>query len=246
MPFCRTINLLKKIPERFFCYLCRKIIPVKNISVLLNIFLFAAVAGLYYLHFYGSKTQISQTETATVSDTGAPTPPSVPISSIPKNTPIVFINADSVFAHYEYAQKARNASDAKAAGLEKTYQDKVMAFQKEYQEYMEKAGAGMYTKEQGLVIEEGLRKKQIEILEMEKKQGKFLEDVDKTNADVQKKIYDYLERFNKQHGYYCTLAFTKTGGGALGVNDSLDVTALVIQGLNEEYKAEKIYGKKNP
>jgi len=219
---------------------------MKKISSLINIFLLVAVAGLYYLHFSKNAAKTPQNKTDEVADTSSADVfvSQVSLSEIPKNAPIVFINADTIFAHYEYAKKAKSSSDVKAAGLEKTYQDKVLAFQKEYQDYMDKAGAGMYTKEQGLAIEEGLRKKQIEIMEMEKKQGKFLEDVDKTNADVQKKIYDFLERFNKQNGYYCTLAFTKSGGGALGVNDSLDVTGIVLKGLNDEYRAEISAGKK--
>jgi hypothetical protein len=35
------------------------------------------------------------------------------------------------------------------------------------------------------------------------------------------------------------LAYTVTGGGVLGIDDSLDVTRQVLEGLNAEYTANK-------
>jgi outer membrane protein len=211
---------------------------VKNISLALNILLLLAVGFLYYKDFSGNKNSPPVPVTATNEAVQAITPPVI-LSALPKNIPVVFVNADSLFAKYEFAKKEKAIAEGKVAGYQKAYQAKANAFQKEYTDYMEKAGAGAYTKEQGLAIEEGLKKKKEEIMLMEQNQDKVAGELDNSNVDVQKKIYNYIARFNKEHGYYCVLAYTKSGGGVLGVNDSLDVTTQVVSGLNAEYRAGK-------
>lgn len=216
---------------------------MKNISLLLNSVLLVAVLFLYYLHFSGKKNiganspETSDTAKTKISSAVSFAPPVPILTALPKNVRIVFVNADSIFAKYEFAKKSKAAGESRVQGYQKTYQQKTEEFQKEYNDYVDKAGKGQYSKEQGLAIEEGLKKKRDEILAMEQSQDKVMGDVDKTNADVQKKIYAFLKRFNEEHGYYCALAFTNAGGGALGVSDSLDVTRQVLAGLNAEYKA---------
>ncbi|TAL57899.1 MAG: OmpH family outer membrane protein [Bacteroidetes bacterium] len=209
---------------------------MKNISLALNIALLLAVGFLYYKQFSGGNNETTAMAGASDSTAAATR---VVLSELPKNVPVVFINADSLFTHYEFAKKAKAQVEGKVATYQKSYQAKVDAFQKEYQDYMEKAGAGVYTKEQGTAIEQGLQKKRDDIMAMEQNQDKVMNEMDNSNVDVQKSIYNFLTRFNKEHGYYCAMAYTTTGGGVLGVNDSLDVTQQVLAGLNSEYNAAK-------
>ena len=209
---------------------------MKNISLAFNIVLLLAVGFLYYKDFSGGKNEAATVTVNTDSIPAKATP--VVLSELPKNIPVVFINADSIFTHYEYAKKTKAIAEEKAAAYQRSYQAKTEAFQKEYQDYMQKAGAGAYTKEQGLAIEAGLQKKRDDILMMEQNQDKIAGEMDNSNVEVQKTVYDFLARFNKEHGYYCVMAYTKTGGGVLGVDESLDVTQQVLVGLNAEYKAK--------
>ena len=210
---------------------------MKNISLALNIALLLAVGFLYYKDFSGSKNETAVS--AVNKDSTAAIAPPVVLSDLPKNMSFVFVNADSIYAKYDYAKKTKAILESKVAAYQRSYQAKTEAFQKEYQDYMQKAQAGAYTKEQGQVIEEGLQNKRDEIMAMEQNQDKVAGEMDNSNADVQKSVYDFLARFNKEHGYNCVLAYTKSGGGVLGVNDSLDVTPQVLAGLNAEYKAKK-------
>lgn len=211
---------------------------MKNLSLALNAVLILAVGFLYYKQFSGTKTEAAAiAEPGDSTSTPAPTPPV--LSELPKDVPVVFVNADSLFAGYEMAKKAKVVLEGKVSSYQRTYQTKVDQFQQEYKDYMEKAGAGAYTKEQGMVIEEGLQKKRDDIMQMEQNQDKMMGEMDNANVDVQKNIYNFLTRFNKEHGYYCAMAYTTTGGGVLGIKDSLDVTNQVLVGLNAEYKAKK-------
>ena len=203
--------------------------------------LLAAVSFLFYKQFSGQKAEIVNTETSSDSaKTSPPVQPPVVLADLPKGIPIVFVNADTIFAHYEFAKKAKATGEGKVANYQKAYQTKVDAFQKEYNDYMEKAGAGAYTKEQGTAIEEGLQKKKEEIVIMQQNQERVMGELDNSNVEVQKKIYTFLSKFNKEHGYYCALAYTRAGGGIWGIKDSLDITSQVIAGLNAEYKSEKV------
>jgi outer membrane protein len=210
---------------------------MKNISLALNIVLLLAVGFLFYKQFSGNKTETAAVAASSDSTVAAAAP--LVLSELPKGIPIVFVNADSIYSHYEFAKKAKAVLEGKVAAYQKSYQAKVDGFQKEYQDYMEKAGAGAYTKEQGLAIEEGLQKKRDDIMMMEQNQDKVMGEMDNSNVEVQKTIYQYLERFNKEHGYYCVMAYTKAGGSVMGVNDSLDVTNQVLAGLNAEYRSGK-------
>ena len=196
-----------------------------------------AVGFLYYKQFSGSNADPAVMAGNSDSTGAIISIPAAPIAQLPKNIPLVFVNADTLFAKYELAKKTKTASEGKIARYQKSYQNKAEALQKEYNDYMEKAGAGAYTKEQGLAIEEGLQKKNEEIMAMKQNEDKMMNELDNSNMEIQKKIYNYLSRFNKEHGYYCVLAYTKSGGGVLGINDSLDVTAQVVAGLNNEYKS---------
>jgi outer membrane protein len=211
---------------------------MKNISLAINAILIVAVAFLFYKTFSGA----SSGEAGSASATDSLVQPVVPLSaktlaSLPKGVPFAFVNADTIFAHYEFAKKAKAAGEGRVASYQKSYQLKVEAFQKEYDDYVQKAGAGGYTKEQGQAIEAGLQKKKDDIVLMEQNQDKVMAELDHSTIEVQGKVYNYLSRFNKEHGYYCALAYTLTGGGVLGINDSLDVTRQVLEGLNAEYKA---------
>lgn len=211
---------------------------MKNISLTLNIVLLLAVGFLYYKQFSGTKNDTLAMAADGSDSTVVETTPVI-LSEIPKNVPVVFVNADSIFAKYELAKKEKAIAEGKVSAYQRSYQAKVEAFQKEYQDYMEKAGAGAYTKEQGLDIEAGLQKKKDDIMVMEQNQERVMGEMESSSVEVQKKIYNYLTRFNKENGYYCVLAYTKSGGGVLGVNESMDVTAQVLAGLNAEYSATK-------
>ena len=213
---------------------------MKNISLALNAVLLLAVGFLYYKDFAGGKKESADAALPKDSVVDSVVPLSAQmISALPKGVPFAFVNADTIFRHYEFAKKAKSAGEGRVAAYQKSYQQKAEAFQKEYQDYVDKAGKGMYTKEQGEQIEAGLQKKRDDIMAMEQNQDKVMSELDNSTLEVQKKVYDFLSRFNKENHYYCTLAYTLTGGGVLGISDSLDVTSRVIAGLNAEYKAGK-------
>jgi outer membrane protein len=221
-----------------FCVHLSKNHSVKNILIAINALLLLSVAFLYYKQFSG--TQINEksnstTDSSVVSDSF--TMPVPNITSLPKGTAVVFFNSDSIFEHYEYAKKMKVHGESKIENARKALQAKETALQNDYADYMEKAQKGMYTREEGLKIEEDLKRRYEEIIKLTEGHDKMLEQIEASNQEVLKKIYDYVSRFNKKHGYVCALAYSRSGGVVVGVNDSLDVTRQIVEGLNAEYKA---------
>ena len=214
---------------------------MKNTSFTINAILLAAVVFLFYKTYSGNNSQNAASAEANDSVAVAPVIPlsAKALASLPQNASFVFVNADTLFENYEFAKKAKAAGEGRVANYQKSYQQKAEAFQNEYKDYVDKAGKGAYTKEQGEQIEAGLAKKRDEIMMMEQNQDKVMGELDNSTVEVQKKVYAYFARFNKEHGYHCALAYTLTGSGVLGINDSLDVTAQVLAGLNAEYNATK-------
>lgn len=215
---------------------------MKNISIIINAVLIAAVAFLFY-KVYGGNNNAASEESVTETTDSAAAPmvnlSAKTLSDLPKDVAFAFINADTVFAKYEFALKTKSAGESRVENYKRNYQQKADAFQREYAEYVERAGKGEYSREQGEAIETGLAKKRDDLMAMEMNQQAVLDELDNATTAVNQKINEFLTRFNKEHGYHCILAYTLTGGGVLGINDSLDVTYQVIDGLNQEYKASK-------
>ena len=66
----------------------------------------------------------------------------------------------------------------------------------------------------------------------------FDEEQAKFNESLYSKLSSYLKEYNKGKNYTFILGYQK-GGGILFANDSLDITAQVLSGLNKQYEAEK-------
>jgi outer membrane protein len=214
-------------------YICPyfKINPV-NRSVLVNIILGIAVVVLYILHFT-SKTQVAGGNDVKPSNDSLVK--SINTTQVQKESKIVYLNIDTLFNKYEYYKKVSDEASAMIKGYQTNYETRVNSFQQKYQEYVDKAGAGLIPKEQAMKIEEDLQKEKTQIEQMETNSESIQQNAAKKLEVVQKKLYDFFKAFTKANNYSCILTYTSKGEGALGIDDSLDVTEMIIKGLNEEY-----------
>jgi outer membrane protein len=205
-----------------------------NKSVIVNIVLGIAVIVLYILHF----TAKPQSVTAT-SDPKAKTDSLVKtINTTPeqKESKIVYLNIDTLFEKYEYYKLVSEQTEKTIKGYQATYEKKVYDFQQKYQDYVDRAGAGLIPKEEAMKIEEQLMNEKNAIMQMEQNQDALEQKAGKDLEVVQKKLNEFFKAFTKANNYSCILTYTAKGVGALGVDESLDVTDQIIKGLNEEYK----------
>ena len=64
----------------------------------------------------------------------------------------------------------------------------------------------------------------------------------KLNKELYDRITTFLKKYGKENGLQVVLKYDPSSDVLYGV-ETLDITSIVVSGLNEEYKAEKSGGK---
>jgi outer membrane protein len=200
---------------------------VQKISIALNAVLLVAVGVLFYMVFSMKKQFVGADGSDTLSVATVPLPKA--------EGKTMYINIDTLEAKYSYflkikgqLEKMGKANEAEIAGLYGNYQNTVQKYQQqmeaqtmtqeEYQEAQIKVAQ----------MQESMRQREEKIAE------NYSKEAERLNNQFLKNIEAFLKKKSKEHNYSYVLAYTK-GANLLYVNDSLDITSQVVQGLNAEY-----------
>jgi outer membrane protein len=198
---------------------------MKNISVALNVVLIIAVAVLYYLHFKKP-----------VGESGDATSPVVFSANATIPTSIVYVNTDSLLHNFSFYKTSKSDFEAKQARIERDLKAESERLQSDAEAYQQKGG--MMTESERAKTEEQLMMRQQSLM---KKKDDMVEKLDAEQAKFSDELYskltDYLKEYNKGKNYTYILGYQK-GGGILFANDSLDVTAQILEGLNKSNEAK--------
>jgi outer membrane protein len=206
----------------------------------MNVVLTIAVAVLFYLHF---SKPIATTNTGNTNEIDTSAISNIKLTKEQKDTRIVYLNIDTLLENYTHYQEVSKKATDMVKGYQSSLQQKAVNFQKDYEDYVNKAGQGLIPKDDAIKIEKKLQVTKDELdqseLGMERIQLKAEEMLDV----VRKTLYDFFKMFCKKNNYSCILTYTIRGEGALGVDENLDVTDQVVKSINQEYE-EKL--KNNP
>lgn len=211
---------------------------MKNINLILNIILSLAVIILFYLHFSGSSKEGTSGKPAANSsvkkDTLAPVKP----SEI-KASEIVYVNIDSLDAHYQYIIDNSALMNKKQATLEAEYERMGQAFQKDYEDFQKAAQAGVLSGDALEKVKGQLAAKQNAITEKQNQIRALEADAQKKQGDMRQRLSSFLARYNSAGHYKFILTYSGNLTNVLLARPDLDVSADVIKGLNEEYTNSK-------
>lgn len=193
---------------------------MKNLSLILNIVLFAAVAVLYYLHFSTQKSSAKSTEI-----------------SAPKDLNIAYINSDSVLKYYDYFKVNRDKLESKGKKLDQDLRNRAQSFQNDYEAYQR--NVSNLTIGQAKAVEEDLAKKQqnLQLYQQSLSQEMSVEE-GKMTQELYKRVTDHLKVYGEQNGLQIVLKYDPTSDVLFG-GPSLDITKQVVDGLNKKYASEK-------
>lgn len=216
----------------------------KNISLILNIVLVAAVAYLYYAQF--SSKKVNTTEI--VDKTENPKTEIVPTDSLISNEPIVdlsglptnstvFVNVDTLFSKYEYYKTVKNDLERRAKKLEAEIQNRAAGLEADMQRYQAKAQT-MTQEDYQAAQQDLMQKEQIIMQYREEQAGKLADEEARLTENLNATILKFIKTNYKDKGYQYILGYSK-GGGILFADDRFDITKSVVDGLNEEYKKKK-------
>ncbi len=189
-----------------------------NTSLIWNAILTVAVIVLFFLHFSGNKTA------------SFPGSDSTGIGS----RRIVYVQVDSLLTNYAFFDDTRKELENKRYQLENDLANRGRSLENEIKFFQQKAQT--MTLDQARSTEAQLGKKQQDLIAYRDRSAQTLaqEEADK-NAELYDKIYQYIEKYNKENAYEYVLGYSK-GGGILYADSTLNVTQKMIDGLNKEYK----------
>ena len=193
---------------------------MKNLSVVLNVVLFIAVAVLYYLHFSSNDMQNAKSEVSGNSEI--------------VDSNIVFVNSDSIVANYDYIKDKQTELEKKSIKLDTEYKNRAQGLQTEFNNYQQ--NSANLTIGQARAVEEDLMKKQQNLKLYEQS---LMQELAGEEAKISQELYDQVSRvvasYGKNNNVQMVVKFNQ-GSDVLFANEGLDITNEVIQLLNEDYK----------
>ena len=214
---------------------------MKQVSLIVNIILVAAVAVLFYL-YSSLKKNVEALGMQGATTLQTPATLAANAGSL-KDAKIAYLNIDSLDYRYQFIIDNSKEMRAKQAGLESQYQSMVAKFQADYQELQQAAQAGIRPQAELEKEKARLEQMQYEIASKEKQMQALTEDVGRKQGEMLKKVSSYIATFNNGR-YDYILAYTSNVSSVLYAKPGLDLTKEILAGLNAEYAAAKATSKK--
>lgn len=200
---------------------------MKNLSIVINIVLLAAVAVLFYLVLSG-KSGSSTPEVASLESS---------LDKIEGDIAIAYVNSDTLLSKYDYFKDISSELEQKRGKLEMEYRNRAEGLQLEIENF-QKAAQNM-TINQARAREEELMAKQQNLYQYQQSLGQQLSQEEaKLNEQLYNAVSDYLSEFSGSKQFHLVLTYTK-GSGVLYADKRLDITDQIIVGLNERYLESK-------
>lgn len=147
---------------------------------------------------------------------------------------IVFINTDTLLANYEYMNLRQEEFGQREAKADAELKARGRALEKEFLAAQDKIQKGLLAPNQIAVEEQRLGQKQQALAaEQERMTRELMAEGQKLQEELNKTIKDLLAEIRKEKGYDYILSYGP-GTGVLMVNDSLDITPMVLERLNKK------------
>ena len=143
-------------------------------------------------------------------------------SAVAAGGDIAYFNIDSLVSRYDMYIDLRAAYEQKAKKADTELTSKGRSLENDVRDYQDKIQKGLVTRSQAQSIEENLNKKQQSLM---------------LNR-IHYSITEYLKEFNSDYRYKMILS-SSTTGPVLNADPSLDLTQIILEGLNKKYATEK-------
>jgi outer membrane protein len=201
---------------------------MNKFSALLFSLLFIAIAVLFYLHFKSPSKQKVNTAQSLVANKNTAT----------QVLRLAYIDLDSIKEHYAYFKLKNDELEKEKLRIENDIEGGVKKLEADRVNFLKK-GASITQEEAEKFQMEYQNRYQSLGQKRESLLNQHLSNQAKALDEIQKKINDYLEEYNKSHSYDFIFS---TGEGNLTLyhkNVALNITPEVIEGLNEAYSQSK-------
>ncbi len=185
---------------------------------------------------------------------GKTTEPATGADSIATTGKIAYFYIDQVVDAYQFAkdkqaefQKKYDDATKKLSNTEKSIQRDQTKLQKDAVALQEKRSKVLITQSDYQAEMEKLNAKDQKIqqrianyqAELQKVQGELAEEEMVMTNQIMYNITEYVKALNADYQFDIVLQSTTTGGPIINANPALDLTAVIIEGLNKNYTPEK-------
>ena len=195
---------------------------MKNVSMIINVILILAVGVLYYIHFKKGNNGPAyiQAQNAMNKLQGG-------------NLKMVFINNDSLMElNVKYKEMAKRL-ESESKVIEGSLKSQEMALETEYRDLMAKAQAGTINSDLAQAKEQQIMAKGKQLqMKKESEGNKFMLAAEKATESMQNEVSEYFKNNKAKYGNYDMVIGFKRNGQFLYINDSLDITKMVIEDMN--------------
>lgn len=195
-----------------------------NINTILMLILLVGLAVLYVLFFTEGRGSFQ----------------AAPVVRAPgQGLNVVFVNIDTLNERYEFVVDLKKNLESHGNKLQNELIAEQNALQKEFNDLQTLIQGNVVTEERANTIYQNLIQKQ---QALEEKKNRYTQEVAEKEYTTQITLLDtvdaFLRRFNAVYGYDYILGY-KTAGEILIANDTLDITRVVVDELNKEYREHK-------
>lgn len=214
---------MSPLQNQYFLYICA-LVNYKEFKVKKGLKLFG-ILGLATVLFYGCDKPAT---TSSVNESAAS-------SATSGDLKVAFVYTDSVINKYEYFKKKSEEITEKGKKFEGELQTRAQGFEREVANFQQSANT--MTQNQALAKQDELGKKQQNLMTYRDNIMQEL-SVDESNLynEVYSQVQDYLNVYAKENSLDVILSYTR-GGAVWYASDAMDVTNMVIEGLNKKYNS---------
>ena len=188
--------------------------------IILNVILLAAVVYLFADRFSSSdKGGDAKTEPNEEASTG-------PLS-------VAYVNIDTLLNNYTIFKSKQEELSAREQQEDGKLRSRGKALEREIMALQEKAQMGTMTPKDLQMEEQRLMAKQQSFMEdQERISRELLAETTRINDELQGKIVETIKDFKQENGYDIVLSYG-SGSPVLAIDESLDITQLVLSRLNQ-------------
>lgn len=152
---------------------------------------------------------------------------------------VAFIRIDSLMANYNMYKDLSAEFETKAKQVEADLSSRGRTLEKNFTDAQTKVEKGLVTRAEAAQLQEKLqRDEQSFYAHRDQKSQELSEENSVMTNKIFYSIEEYVKEFNSDYRYGMILT-TSGGTPVLHADPALDITSLVLKGLNEKYAREK-------
>ena len=198
---------------------------MKIANIVTNVVLGAAIVVLFVLQFSGGEKSEKGAEHAAAA-----------LVANPGDISIAYFNMDSVMSQWALYDDYQQDITQKQTELESDFAGRTETFYQSVQDAQYKIQKGLVTRTEAEQLQQQLASEEQNLQLLQNQYAQQLQEEGMVkNRQMLDKIETYVAELSQEQGYSYVYSYT-FGGNLIYGAKSLDITSLVVKGLNEQFK----------